>query len=240
MDKLMIPVGCKNMLQDFAQGLKDTYRDELTAVILYGSAASSEFVEGRSNLNLLAVLKSTDLVPLKKSADLLRKFKKLNVLFLSDDYIAGSTDVFPIEFLDMRENHYLIFGKDILSDIQIDTRNLRFQCEQEIKAKLLKLKQAYLKHIGNNAALGSILISSITPILHILRNVLRLRGKEPPYLKQDVLRELAEEFKIDLTVWSKILSARNKQTKLTGREAEGLFIVLVKDLEGIASVVDKS
>jgi len=239
MEQLKITDQYKNILQNFTQGLKDIYPEELVSLILYGSAASGEFIDKHSNLNLLAVLINTDLEVLKKSARLIRKFKSVNILFLTEDYIANSIDIFPIEFLDMRENYFVLYGKDVLKDIQVDTRNLRFQCEQELKVKLLKLRQAYLLFSNNPSALRNLLFVSFTSILHILRNVLRIKGRKPSYLKPEVLKELALEFKIDLAVWEKILSAKNKKIKLAVKEIEGLFISFVRELELIVAIADK-
>lgn len=238
MEQLKITARHKNILQKFTQGLKDIYPEELLSLILYGSAVSGEFVDKHSNLNLLAVLKNTDLEVIKKSSKLIHRFKMFNTLFLTEDYVANSIDIFPIEFLDMQENYFVLYGKDILKNIQIDIRNLRFQCEHELKAKLLKLRQAYLL-LDNKPALRSLLFMSFTSVLHILRNVLRIKGRKPPYLKHEALKELASDLKIDIHLWEKILSAKNKEIRLTGREIEQLFISFVRELESIVAIVDK-
>jgi hypothetical protein len=239
MDQLKIADRYKNILQSFIQDLQDIYPVELLSVILYGSAVSGEFVDKHSNLNLLAVLKNTDLEVIKRSSKLIRKFKMINILFLTEDYVANSIDIFPIEFLDMQENYFVLYGKDVLKYIQVDIRNLRFECEHELKAKLLKLRQAYLLLNNNISALRSLLFMSFTSVLHISRNVLRIKGRKPPYLKHEVLRELASELKIDIHIWEKILSAKNRAIKLTGREIEQLFISFVRELESIVTIVDK-
>ena len=188
----------KRVLKGFTDALSGVYHEDLVSVALYGSAASGEFVDKHSNLNILVVLKSTGLADLKKASKILRKFKMLNVLFLTESYILSSLDIFPIEFLDMQENHFVLYGKDILKDIHVDTGNLRFQCEQELKQKLLKLQHAYLKAGDNLGNLNALLFSSFTSILHILRNVLRLKGITPPYLKHEIIRELLSQFKINV------------------------------------------
>ena len=239
MEQLKIADQYKNILRSFNQDLKDIYHEELLSLILYGSAVSGEFVDKHSNLNLLVVLKNTDLEAIKKASKLIHKFKMINTLFLTEDYITNSTDIFPVEFLDMQENYFLLYGKDVLRDIKIDMRNLRFQCEQELKAKLLKLRQAYLLLNNNLPKLRSLLFISFTSILHILRNVLRIKGRKPPYLKHEVLKELASQFEIDMLVWERLLAAKNKEIRLTGREIEQLFASFVKELESIVAIVDK-
>lgn len=239
MEKLNMSDRIKKNIQNFNRRLKDIYQEGLISVILYGSAVSGEFVNKHSNLNLLVILNNTDLDNLKKAAGIVNKFPMINPLFLTEEYINTSTDIFPIEFLDMRENYLVLYGKDVLKNINIETRNLRFQCEGELKAKLLNLRQLYLRSHNNNVALRSLLFKSFTSILHILRNVLRLKGKQPPYLKKDILRELSSEFKINSEVWEKILSAKNKEARLSNKETEDLFIHFVRELEKIVDIVDK-
>ncbi len=239
MQELSLPDKLEKSVQDFIQRLKDTYQDGLISVILYGSAASGEFIDKHSNLNLLVVLRSTDLENLKKAASLTNKFRMINPLFFTEKYINSSTDIFPIEFLDMQENYLILYGRDVLKDINIDIKNLRFQCEQELKSKLINLRQLYLTANKDEPALRWLLFKSFTSVLHILRNVLRLKGRKPPYKKEDILKEVALEFEFDSKNWNKILAAKNKQIKLRQKDTEGLFVNFVRELEKIVETVDR-
>lgn len=231
----------KDALEDFIQRLKDKYQDALISIILYGSTASGEFTDKHSNINLLVVLNDTSLENLSKASDLInrKRFERFHPVFFTRDYINTSCDIFPIEFLDMKENYLVLFGNDVLEDLKIDIKNLRFQCEQELKAKLINLRQLYLRLNKDKVALQGLLFKSFTSILHILRNVLRIKGKKPPYLKRDILKELALEFQIDLKVWDKVFAAKNKQIKLNNKDLEDLFINFVKELERIVDTVDR-
>jgi len=241
MEGLKIQAQLKRILGDFTQRLKDIYQENLVSLILYGSAASGEFIDNHSNLNLLVVLKDIAPEELKKASCLINKyrFKTISPLFLTEKYIQSSLDIFPIEFLDMQENYLVVQGLDVLKGINVDTRNLRFQCEQELKSKLINLKQLYIRINKDKLALRNLLFKSVTSVLHILRNVLRLKGKKPAYNKEDIVKELAAEFSIDASVWAKILSAKNKRIKIGNRDTEDLFVAFVKDLEKIVEMVNK-
>lgn len=239
MQELNLPPGLKDKVSDFLKGLKSIFAQDLISVILYGSAASGEFVEKRSNLNLLVVLKNSGLENIKKASGVVNKSRLINPLFLSERYIASSTDIFPIEFLDMKENYEVLYGKDVLKDIVVETVNLRFQCEQELKAKLIGIKHFYLKINRDQRALGKFLLGSFTPVLHVLRNVLRLKGKKPAYQKKDLLNDLAAEFEINLHSWETILAAKQNEVKLGIKTTYSLFANFVDDLEGIVEAVDK-
>jgi len=239
MKELNIPDKLKSRIEDFLKRLQSAYGQELVSVAIYGSAASSEFIDKHSNINFLIVLKDTDCQHLHKATDIIQKFPLFDPIFMTEQYINSSTDIFPIEFLDMNENNYLLFGKDTLSSIQIDTRNLRFQCEQELKIKLLSLKSAYLRMHKNKSVLRSLLFKSISSILHVSRNLLRLKNKPVPYKKEDIINSLGAEFQINTALWKKILDGKFKAIKLSNQETEQVFQDFVKEVERVADCVDR-
>ena len=228
----------KNKIKSFIQGLNNIYGTQLVSVVIYGSAASGEFVERHSNLNVLIVLKNAGLEDIKKAPGLMAKYRLIKPLFMTEEYINSSTDVFPIEFLDMQENYSVLYGKDVLKDIKVDTRNLRFQCEGELKAKLISLKHMYMTVNRNKEALRQLLLKSFTSILHIMRNILRLKGKKPAYKKEELLKEISGEFSVDISIWQKILQAKKREIKLRGQEIETIFSGFVNDLEKVAALLD--
>lgn len=119
----------------------------------------------------------------------------------------------------------------------MDMRNLRFQCEHELKAKLFRLRHAYMVE-RDNGVLARLLLASFTSIVHILRNALRVKGKTTPYLKRDALPVIAGEFAIDLPLWENILAVREKHLCLKADTAL-TFAAFIRDLEKVVASVDK-
>ena len=240
MKELTLPENLKKQISIFTSKLQEIYSSGLISVILYGSGASNEFMDKHSNLNILVILDSLAPDNLKMVSVLVKRFPLIQPLFLTENFINSSIDVFPIEFLDMQENYSVLCGKDILKDIRIDTANLRFQCEHEIKGKIIHLRQLYLKLCNNEKLLRELLFKSASSVLHILRNVLRLKTKQrPPYQKQDILKAVRENLGIDAAYLERILSAKNKQIKLNSNEIESVFAGFIGELERIADIVDK-
>jgi predicted nucleotidyltransferase len=229
----------KKKIELFTEQLKSTYAQKLVSIIIYGSAASGEYVEKRSNINFLVILENNESAELKKAGRLINKFPAFEPLFLSQDYIERSADVFPIEFLDLKENYVLLYGKDILKNIAIDEKNLRFQCEHELKAKLIGLRQHYLVSNARGAYLYPVLLKAFTSVLHIARNILRLMGKAVPYKKEEILTELSKSLAIDMNVWGVLLSAKNKKIRVAENEKENLYLRFINEIEKIVEAVDK-
>ena len=239
MNEARLPDKVERLLADFVNRTKDIYRDELASVILYGSAASGEYSAKHSNVNIALILRDTSLASLSRIAPLLNKYKfrSLNAVFFTEAYIKNSTDVFPIEFLDMKENHKILYGNDLLTALKIDIKNLRFQCEQELKSKILNMKRAYLAHI-KDSDLDRLLLKLFTSSLHVLRNILRLKKGSVAYRKEEILDGIAAEFHIDTSGMKKIWAAKAANRRLPRKEAAALFNSFVNDLEKISYLVD--
>ena len=229
-----------NTAQKFVEGLKYIYGDDLVSAVLYGSAASGEYSGKSSNINLAIVLKDASIPSIKKASALAgkRKFLNINPIFFTEDHIKNSADVFPIEFLDIKENSILLHGKDLFRDLRVDTKHLRFQCEQELKSRILNIKKAYLR-ISRGIFLKETLFKSLTSSLNILRNIVRLKGKDPSYTKEAVIDEVGREFSVDVKDMKKILDARNGKIRLSRKETESLFADFVGTLESISDKVDR-
>ena len=151
-----IPRNPSDIFDEFTQSMKSVFGDELISIILYGSAATGNYYYKKSDINFLVLLSETGIQKLSACIPAVNKWKKRKVstpLFLSREYIQSSLDSFPIEFFGMKTHHQLVYGEDILSDLEIDTQHLRLQCERELKGKLLHLREGFLAFGQNKKAL---------------------------------------------------------------------------------------
>lgn len=239
MDDTKLPDKTRRIVDCFVDKLKSIYGDALVSVVIYGSASSGDYAEKYSNINLAVVLKDTSITSIKKASRLIltNKYSIINPIFFTQDYIKKSLDVFPIEFLDIKENHSVLYGIDPFKDIQVDLKNLRFQCEHDIKSNILNIKKAFLG-ARRKALLKNVLFKSLTSSIHIFRNLLRLNGKVPSYKKDDVLNDISCEFNLDVSGLRKMLDARNSNSKLSALDIEYYFEELVRILECISEKID--
>jgi len=139
-------------------------RDNVISVYLYGGAAGKGYVPERSNLNTLIVLKRIEIDALRGIARIYKKGAKAKVvapLVLTPDYIRSSVDVFPIEFLDIKENSILLTGEDLLKEVAIDLSCLRDQCEREIKGQLVRFRGSFLEVEGDRKEMERLVIKAI-------------------------------------------------------------------------------
>ena len=94
----------------------------------------AEYYNGNER-NLLAVCNTLDFESLRKLKDI-----KEIPFFLTKEEIIDGIDVFPIEFLNIRQHHKILYGEDFLKDIEISKKDLRHQLEFEFRSKLIHLR----------------------------------------------------------------------------------------------------
>src|SRR5215469_3494145 len=133
----MIPV---HTIDEFVKRARDAGGANINSVILFGSAVSGDFHPDRSNLNMFCVLRDASfdslraLTPVAKWWD---RQKQPPPLCMTREELDRSTDVFPIELLDMQQNHRVLFGEDVLAGLQIPMSLHLEQVEYELREKLI-------------------------------------------------------------------------------------------------------
>lgn len=191
-------------LRGFLRSVKQ--RQDLTpqAVLVYGSAARGEFLPGYSNVNLLILLEQATQPVLQAWAGLGKPWdseKIIAPLLLTQDDLRQSSEVFPLEFLNVSDHHVLLQGTDPFPDLPVNAARLLFQCEQELRGNLLRIRQRYVEGWARVEAVQALLPLSLTALIPCLRGVYRLLNR-PSVTKSDaVLRELNVALNLDPTVF---------------------------------------
>ncbi len=240
LDKL--PQRVKQIVEPYSREMLKLHGDNLSAIIVYGSSTGKDFVPGKSNINLMLVFKELELSSLKISLKLVAKGRKKGIiapLFFTRRHIETSTDVFPIEFLEMKENHLTIYGQDILKELEIKKDNIRLQCEQQLKGKLIRLRQAYLEIGLKRKGVEALLIESLTSLIPTFRNMLRLKGSEAPLEKDEVINRVAGEFNVDGEVFLSILKDKKGDEKIAGMDADEFLGKYLEEIRKLAIAVDE-
>ena len=229
-------------VEKFVEALKKNLRGDLLSIVLYGSAASGDFEKKYSDYNVMVVVEELGLEHLKRLAPLTRKWVcqgNAMPLLVRPVHIETSKDVFAIEFADMRDNHKVLYGRDFVKDIIVDREHLRLQCEREIKADLLALRGAILERAHSRRKLKNLLLKSSSSFMAILRGVLRVQEETPPLKKRELLEKINEKAKIDMSVFKKILDAREGVQNIRRSEVMPLLEQYLTTLQEVASYVDE-
>ncbi len=221
-----IPESVRATLRPYLAQIQTLFGDTLEAVILYGSAAGGEYLPGKSNINLLILLAKQDAGLLAQYAALHKRWQKEQIvvpLFLTIGELKSSLDLFPLEYLEIQEQHVLLAGRDPFPELRIDLKNLRPQCEQELRGNLLRLRQRYVEGGASMEAITILLPLSLTALLPCLRGLLRAAGRPVERSADAVLKVVQQHWSVDCAAFHEVLNLKRGIISPGPAEAPRLF-----------------
>ncbi|MCQ9208907.1 MAG: hypothetical protein NG712_05985 [Omnitrophica bacterium] len=232
----------KKLIEPYLKKLLDIHQDNIISIFVCGQATGPDYMHKVSNINLFIVLERLEFQDLKKSLKAVStgiNNKITAPLFLTRKHIETSTDVFPIEFLEMKENHLLLYGEDLLSSLEINLKDIRLFCEEQIKGKLIRIRQAYLEVGLKRKGIEALLKESLSSLTPVFRNLIRLKGKIPPVKKEKIYDQLSREFDLDKDVFLAILRDSKNDEKISGEDVEVFFARYITQIQKLAIAVDQ-
>ena len=236
-----LPESVSRKLRPYLEEMIELLGDNLLMAAVCGSVVTGDYREKSSDINLILVCEKVGLATLKKCLNLIARGIKKRItapLFFTRLYIETSSDVFPIEFLEIKDNHLVLSGEDLLTEIRVDLKNLRHQCEEQIKGKLVRIRQAYLEVGLKKKGVEALLKRSLSTMIPVFRNVLRLKGEDPPQGKEKVLERLTEVFGLEEGIFLAIWKDNQDNEKIGGEAAEVYLDKYLIQLEKLATAVD--
>src|SRR5690242_3624321 len=225
-------------VNQLVEKLRAAYGDRLVSVVLYGSAASGDHHPKFSDYNVLCVLRAITPREMRESEEIFRWWREQGSpapLLLSEHEVMTATDCFAIEFLDIKQQHQVLHGKDVISGLAVDRSFYRAQVEHDLRAKLLRLRQKASGMLSDAELLRRLLVDSISTFAVLFRHALALHGVEAPHRKREVIEAAHKRFGFDAAPFIKLLDIREERLKPRDVEPVG---VLAGYLEGIGAVID--
>ena len=216
--------------------------ENIHSICITGSALTGDFDPRHSDINSIVVLHRMDLELLEWLAPLGKKYGKKKIsapLIMTPGYIRKSLDVFPVEFLNFKRIHDCLMGEDLFNGLEIKPRDLRNQCEKELKSKLILLRQNYISASGDRKLLTEEFIRSFSGYIPLFRGIITLYKGAPPLSIADVLQELEEVTRIDLSVFRRVHKEKKERKKLSVEELNTLFEEYYTAIEKIGDLVDE-
>jgi len=224
-----------------AADLRLLFGDRLVAAALYGSSIGADYVPGKSDINLVAVLDRVhrdDLETLRPLVGTWRRRGLATPLVIDRDFLKRAADSFPMELNDLANRHRVLVGEDIFASIAIAPERLREQCEREARGKLLRLRSLYLEAGDTRRALRALMLDSLKTFLAIMRAMNCLAGEPPDASYRDVVDTFARRFDAPIPAIRTLLAIRSGREHWPGNTRE-LFRAYCADVELIALRADR-
>lgn len=226
-------------LDEFVHKLKAASAANLKSVILYGSAATEEFHEKHSDLNLLCIVADADPKLIEVMHEPVQWWGKQGhraPLVFTLEELQRSADVFAIELLDMKSHHRILFGQDILREISVPLHYHAIQVERELRTDWLRLRQAMLAAPKKPKIYLELMTSSLSVFTALFRHALIAMGETPAANKREAIERIGRFANTDPAGFIAILDFREGK-----REAQEIDVekILNQYFTFVETVTDK-
>ena len=228
--------------EEFARRVESALGENLVSLLLFGSAARGTHVEGRSDVNLLLIVKDASVTALHAATPAVAEWVKGGQpapLIFADAEWRASTDVFPIEIEDMREAHRVVAGRDPFDGLTTRRSDLRTELEHEVRGKVLRLRTEYAAAAADGKALGRLLVHSAGTFFVLFRAFLRLTGGVPPAGHDALVRETSAAANLDPTVFDWVLAALDGRNPPALAAYDPIAGRYVDAMEKLADYIDR-
>ena len=172
----------------FVKCVGDAFKSELIAIAIYGPATTSIFDRKLHRIHTLIVRRQTDtaaLLELAKSSVPASDRGFAPPLVVSPDDIAGSKDVFPLEWMDMAYYHVVVAG-DVRIDAEFDVDHVRLQCERDLRALRIVMQRGILASGGREKWIDRLERDAADSLIRVLRGIAWLGGDRHPHLPAEL------------------------------------------------------
>lgn len=236
-----VPEAIAEPLRLLVEKLRGSLAGNLASVTVVGSALTDDYRAGASDINTVVVLGEHRTAALQAIAGLAKSLRKKRVsppLLMTGAYIERSRDVFGVEFLDFQLTHRTVVGDDPFAGLSFSKGDVRLQCERELKATLIRLRQGYVAAAANKKLVRDVLIAAAKGLAPLLRAMLWLKDGERPGTMAATFEKAGGAFSVDLGSVSAVERWRYEKTRLGESDIERGFDGVYAAVEKLAQIVD--
>lgn len=239
----MVKTIVQEALNGLVEDLRATHGDNLTCVVLYGSAAAGDYIELRSDYNILIALNRITPDDLRQAQAPMRNWQRLGhplPVYFTVEELSDAADVFPIEFHQMANARIVLYGHDPFEFVKLSDTHLRHQTEYELRSKLIQLRRLYIPASVSIEKLCDLMSDSLSSFAALFRAALLLHGDEAPVAKPECVRATAKVFKLDPAPFERIFEFRTSgNLPSSEKEANDLFGAYLFQIEQVVEAVDE-
>jgi hypothetical protein len=202
---------------------------------------SHEYRPGKSDVNFALVLTDTSIPVVRECLPVQKRWMRRGVaapFYLTPAAIKSLSDVFPVEFLTMRQSYRILYGDDVLAEINLHTDDLRRQCLRELSGLVLQLKREFGRYGADPVKLGNIMETTIRRLLPVFKAVLVLYDRKVPSAKAEIIAAVEDQFGLGASVFSELCN--ETAVRIRGKRVAEHYDLFTRTVEAVAGHVGRA
>jgi hypothetical protein len=206
----------------------------LTGLLVYGGLARGRYRPGKSDINVVLLLREATGPSLRAIAPALRAARRaagVIPMILTPGEVAPSANVFPITFLDIKDHHVVLHGDNPFANLDVPREMIRLRLVQEMRNRTMRLRRRFVALLDDPDMMIATLKSVARPLAIDLQALLRLAGAPVPPEDRTaaIFQQAATTFAVDGSALASLAEFR-QDGKYQG-EIGSLFGQLLQALE---------
>lgn len=176
-----LPSDIERHLQLFVDAAKSAFGADLSAAVLFGSAADGQ-LRATSDVNLLLLLRRFT----PQAADNLRQPLRLahaaidlQVMFLLDSELTDAADAFAVKFADIVARHQVLYGTDPFASLHTSRDAVLRRLRQVLLNQQLRMRERYVLVSLNEEQLAGAIADAAGPLRSAAASLAQLAGLAP-------------------------------------------------------------
>lgn len=229
-------------VQDLLTTLQKQLGPALQSLTLVGSAATDDFVDGKSDVNSVLVVSALDMQVLSLLAGIGPSMgrKRLRApLLMTPAYIQRSTDVFAVEWLDFQAFHQTVHGTDPFASLSFKKEHMRLQCERQFKSLLVQLHQGFVSSAQRRDVVAALLTNIAKELLPYARAMLWLDDKDRPASCMSAFEQIQTQYSIDMEPFKTAFAFRYEKLRESPEQLRLLFGRACASIESLSQIADQ-
>lgn len=173
-----VPQEMRSAIEEYAGLLVELGGENVKGLTLYGAVAAGVFDRERQSAANVLMLERMDLALLRRFAEYGPRFGSAGIaapLIMTPAYLDASHDTFPLELLEIHQNHVTVLGDDHFAELTLADADLRLQCERELKTMLIHMRQGLLAAAGRERELVATIRDVAGGLVRTMRGMLWLQ-----------------------------------------------------------------
>jgi predicted nucleotidyltransferase len=196
-----LPAAIRQKLDGLRDELATSLGDNLSALMIFGSAARGEYREGVSDVDLIVVLKEATpaaLTALSNPLQVARFAARIEALVLTAEEIPRAADVFPLFYDDIRSCNILLHGADPFASLVIADQHRRLRIEQELRETQMRLRRVAIDTQNSPRHFAAMVERKAKQVRGPLAALLSLHGQKTAPALAEVLAAAGAHYKVDI------------------------------------------
>lgn len=192
-----IPGELRDAISHYAARVREHCGDRIGCLAVYGAIAAPSFelpagdAIGRvENVLVLKIERLSDLRPLAEEGHRFGRLRIAAPLVLTPSFVKASRDTYPLELIEIQQQHVVIVGEDVFAPLEFDASFVRLQCERQLKVISLAMRQAAVTFGADWRLFRKAAWPSLLDLRRVLRGILWLKGLRQPLSTMDMVREI--------------------------------------------------